>query len=62
VQAQVRQAPSYLPLAGGVLAGVPLTLLERRLRLRRKHSRGHRGSPAGRDNRARGERPNARRR
>jgi signal peptidase I len=32
----VRQSPSYLPLAAGFVGAVPLTLLERRLRLRRR--------------------------
>jgi signal peptidase I len=35
----VRQSPSYVPLAAGFVAAAPLTLLERRLRLRRRHRR-----------------------
>lgn len=60
---QVRQSPPYLPLAGGVLGAVPLTLLERRLRLRvLRKRRARRAGPASRDGQARGERPKTRRR
>jgi signal peptidase I len=37
--APVRPSPPYLPLAAGLVAGVPLTLLERRVRLRQRRRR-----------------------
>jgi signal peptidase I len=44
----VRPSGPFLPLAGGLIAGVPLTVLERRLRLRIRRRRRSRGTGTSR--------------